>query len=221
MQRKMQPFTPAMRWVGERQIMALCIAVAVIVPLVSLKLANSAIEAAKSSIWTVQIDAAGAYTVAPASMASPDDEVYKEMAMQAAELSLKRNPKGLSYPEFVTRMFSGAALDDVQSHVKATLADRTQRNLYDSPEITAVEQLDKASTATTYRVTGIIIRSASVDGYATRDRGQFKMLIQLDPQPMLTLRGRYPFVPKRWAVKIKWDSGGSEEWGNGLREIKR
>jgi hypothetical protein len=209
-------FKPAERWLGERQVMVLLIAISILSLFSALWFSVNAIRESRKQTWVVVLDDSGAYTIAPASLEDSSSALFLEIAMQAAELSLKRNPNGLSYPEFADKMFSDLAVRDLMNHVSATKDDRKRRNLYDSPEIEKVEKLDENSRELAYRVVGVIVRSGALDGQALRETGRFRLFVKLVKQPMLRERGRYPFSVVQWALKIEWNDSSREEWGNGL-----
>lgn len=212
-------FRPAVLWLGERQIISFCVFIAIISPILSLWYLSSALKNARATTWTVQTDAAGAFTIAPATFLDPDAQVFREICIQAADLSFKRNPSGLSYLEFIDRMFVDAARAKLVGHVSAQADRRKRLNLVDSPEIQVIERVDKSTLDFSYRVKGIIVRSGIIEGNASRDVGRFSLLLRLAPQPGLQNRARYPFVVVDWGVRIEWEKQGREEWSDSQRLI--
>lgn len=205
-------FTVAQRWLAEHQVKVLCIAVAILSPLVSLWFVKDAITKAKEATWVYQVDATGAITWAPASIADPSSGLYREVVMQAAEAYLKRNPEGLSNPEIAQRFFRGNVWAAVQRDLNAQSQDRKRRNLYDQAEFSRLpERLDENATALRYRVVGYIIRSGVIDGLPQRDVGEFRMGIELAPQSELRMKGTFPFEVAQYRGTITWRSDGRVE----------
>lgn len=205
-------FTVSKRWLAQHQIATLCIVVAIIVPLLSLWFVASSVSKMKESVWVWNIDDSGSFTWAPASIADPSSKVYREVAMQAAESYLKRNPEGLSNPEIATRYFTGEVWRAVTRDITAQANDRKRRNLYDQVEFTRQpERLDPNSNLLRYRVVGFIVRSGVIDGMAQRDVGEFRMGIELTPQIQMREKGRFPFQVSQYRVTVTWKSDGRVE----------
>ena len=203
------PFTPVMRWVAERQLRIICIAIAIFSPLLALWWTQSSIRAVKAATWTYNVDATGAITYAPVALAEPESMVYREVGLQAAQMYFTRNPKGLSFPEFAERLFTDEAMKLVNETLRSQRAERERRNLFDQPEIAEVKVRDPGLLR--YRVVGFVVRSGAVDALPLRDVGDFVMVLELVPQPALVQKARYPFAVSRFSVKITWRSDGVVE----------
>jgi hypothetical protein len=190
----------------------LCILLALAALCIALHYSVRAAEAAKSRAWVVLLDDSGTYTVAPAVGDDPRARIFQDICVQAAELALRRNPSGLSFPEFAEKFFTGFSPEVLRANLMAEREERVRRNLFDLPEVEKVEKLDENSRELAYRVTGKIIRSGALEGIALREVGEFRMFVLLEPQPDLSIRGRYPFVCSKWGLRIRWDDGSTEEW---------
>lgn len=218
------PFGPGKRFLAERQVVVISIAVAIISLLLALNYSVRTSEASKQKAWVVLLDDSGSYTIAPAVSDDPKARIFQDISVQVAELSLRRNPSGLSFPEFAAKIFDGFATDVLAAQLRQEADERVRRNLFDLAEIERVEKIDENTRELAYRVVGKIVRSGALEGIAIREVGQFRMFVLLAPQPQLSERGRYPFVCTNWAVRITWDDGSNEEWSatNKLpRELRR
>ena len=205
-------FSLPQRWLAQHQIITLCVAIAIIVPLFSLWFVASTVSKMKEAVWIWNVDDSGSFTWAPAAIADPSSRLYREVSMQAAEAYLKRNPEGLSNPEIAARYFTGEVWRAVARDISSQASDRKRRNLYDQIEFTRQpERLDPNSTMLRYRVVGYIIRSGVIDGLAQRDVGEFRMGIELTPQSQIREKGRFPFQVSQYRVTIAWKSDGREE----------
>ena len=65
--------------------------------------------------------------------------------LQAAQACFTRNPSGLSYPEVAGRLFVGESWRLLEGEVRAELAERKRRNLYDHPEVEGIDVLDEGA----------------------------------------------------------------------------
>jgi hypothetical protein len=206
------PFGPGKRFLAERQVSLICIVIALASAFLALHYSVRAAEAAKSRAWVVLLDDSGAYTIAPAVGQDPKARIFQDICVQAAELALRRNPSGLSFPEFAEKFFTGFSPEVLKTNLMAERDERVRRNLFDMPEVEKVEKLDENSRELAYRVSGKIIRSGALEGIALREVGEFRMFVLLEPQPDLSIRGRYPFVCSKWGLRVRWDDGSTEEW---------
>jgi hypothetical protein len=207
---KSSPFTPTMRWVAEHQIKVICIGIAIIVPLMSLYILAKGIHDAKSRFWAYSVDASGVITYAPVDIVDANSTLYKEICMQAGQLFFTRNPKGLSYPEFASRLCAGDAWALLQAILRDQSKDRELRNLYDQAEVSSVKVRD--ATLRRYLIEGVIVRSGVLDGLPVRTRGDFKMAAEMIDQPIADVKGRYPFAVGKFYVEITWSDGKKEVW---------
>ena len=206
------PFGPGKRFLVERQVTIISLAVALLSLVAALHYVSTITRDAKANAWVVLLDDSGTYTISPASMEYGADRIFNDICVQAAELALRRTPNGLSFPEFAERFFSGFAPKVIMMQLQAERADRVQRNLFDQPEVTKVEKLTDNARELNFRVRGKVIRSGAIEGIALREVGEFSMFVQLAAQPNLNERGRYPFVCTNWGVRITWDDMSKEEW---------
>ena len=206
------PFGPGKRFLVERQVTVLSLGVALLSMVAALHYSAKVAKASKENAWVVLLDDSGTYTISPASIEYGVARIFNDICVQAAELSLRRTPNGLSFPEFAERFFTGFAPKVIMMQLQSERADREQRNLFDQPEVTRVEKLTDNSRELTFRVTGKIIRSGAIEGIALREVGECTMFVKLSPQPNLNERGRYPFVCSNWGVRITWDDLSKEEW---------
>ncbi len=92
------PFTPAARWVAERQVKVLCLIVAILSPLVSLALLVRGTARLQAGIWTYSVDGVGTIHYGPVTPADARSALFREILLQATQACFTRIPAGLSYP---------------------------------------------------------------------------------------------------------------------------
>ncbi|AHF94957.1 hypothetical protein OPIT5_00035 (plasmid) [Opitutaceae bacterium TAV5] len=207
------------RWFAEYRLKAFLIAVAILVPLVSLKWTKDAIAESKRATWVWNTDSNGVLVFAPAELADPDSRIFREIGIQAAEVYLKRNPAGLSNPELLTRYYTAEAQKAVRLELRSQEDERNRRNLYDQPEFTRMpERLDDSGGALRYRIQGFIVRSGVIDGLPQRDVGDFRLSIELTPTVAVMDKGRFPYQINRYKKTVVWRSNKrSEEFTSALK----
>ena len=202
-------FTPAERWVAEHHVKALCVAIAVAAPLTALWLLEAGTANLARGVWAYSVDGAGTIHYGPVKPADARSALYREILLQAAQACFTRNPSGLSYPEVARRIFVGESWRQLEGEVRAELAERHRRNLYDHPEVEGIDVIDEGAAAR-YRVRGFIVRSGAVEGLPYQPpAGEFHLMVELAPQPDALLEGRYPFVVTRHKATVRWGEGGS------------
>ena len=198
------PFTPAARWVAEEQVKVLCMAVATVSPLASLWMLTRAAASLHGGIWAYSVDGAGTIHYGPVRPADARSALFREILLQAAQACLTRNPSGLSYPELARRIFVGESWRNLEADVRSELGERRRRNLFDHPEVEAIEVLDEGSSPR-YRVRGFVVRSGAVEGLAYQPpAGEFHLIVELAPQDDAMQQGRYPFVVVRHRSVVRW-----------------
>lgn len=199
------PFTPAMRWVAEEQVKTVCLAVAILSPLLSLLLLRSGTANLHAGLWAYSVDGVGAIHYGPVTPADAKSSVFREILLQAAQAYYTRNPSGLSYPEIAKRIFVGDSWKRLEREVIDENPERKRRNLYDHPEVEAIEPLDESGSALRYRVRGFIVRTGAVEGLAYEPPpGEFHLIVELSPQRDALLQGRYPFVVTGHNTAVRW-----------------
>jgi hypothetical protein len=197
-------FTPAARWVAEHQIKVLCMAVATVVPLLSLWLLERGTAALKDGVWAYSVDGAGTIHYGPVKPAEAQSALFREILLQAAQACLTRNPSGLSYPEVARRIFVGESWRALEGEVRAELPERKRLNLYDHPEVEGIDVLDEGSSPR-YRVRGFVVRSGAVEGLPYQPPpGEFHLIVELAPQEDAMEQGRYPFVVVHHRCAVRW-----------------
>jgi len=197
-------FTPAARWVAEQQVKVLCVVVAIASPLASLAILLRATGNLGRGIWAYSVDGAGTIHYGPVKPADARSALFREILLQAAQACFTRNPSGLSYPELARRIFVGESWRTLDGDVRAELAERRRRNLYDHPEVEAIEVLDEGASPR-YRVRGFVVRSGSVEGLAYQPPpGEFHLIVELAAQDDAMQQGRYPFVVVRHRAAVRW-----------------
>jgi len=197
-------FTPAARWVAEHQVKALCMGVAVASPLASLWMLMRGAGSLHDGVWAYSVDGAGTIHYGPVQPADARSALFREILLQAAQACFTRNPSGLSYPEVARRIFVGESWRTLEADVRAELPERKRRNLYDHPEVEAIDVLDEGSSPR-YRVRGFIVRSGSIEGLAFQPpAGEFHLIVELRPQEEALQQGRYPFVVVRHRAALRW-----------------
>jgi hypothetical protein len=202
------PFTPAAHWVAEHQVKVLCMVVAAASPTVSLWLLARGTSNLRQGIWAYSVDGAGTIHYGPVKPAEARSELFREILLQAAQACFTRNPSGLSYPEVAGRIFVGESWRMLEGEVRAELAERKRRNLYDHPEVEGIDVLDEGSQPR-YRVRGFIVRSGAVEGLPYQPpSGEFHLIVELAPQEEAMLQGRYPFVVVRHRAVVHWPKEG-------------
>jgi hypothetical protein len=202
-------FTPAARWVAEHQVKVLCMAVATVVPLLSLWLLERGTASLRDGVWAYSVDGAGTIHYGPVKPAEAQSALFREILLQAAQACLTRNPSGLSYPEVARRIFVGESWRSLESDVRAELPERKRLNLYDHPEVEGIDILDEG-TSPRYRVRGFVVRSGAVEGLPYQPPpGEFHLIVELAPQEDAMEQGRYPFVVVRHRCAVRW-SGDKE-----------
>jgi len=197
-------FTPAARWVAEQQVKVLCVVVAIASPLASLAILLRATGNLGRGIWAYSVDGAGTIHYGPVRPADARSALFREILLQAAQACFTRNPSGLSYPELARRIFVGESWRALDGEVRAELAERRRRNLYDHPEVEAIEVLDEGASPR-YRVRGFVVRSGSVEGLAYQPPpGEFHLIVELAAQDDAMQQGRYPFVVVHHRAAVRW-----------------
>jgi hypothetical protein len=197
-------FTPAARWVAEHQIKVLCMAVATVVPLLSLWLLERGTAGLKEGVWAYSVDGAGTIHYGPVKPAEAQSALFREILLQAAQACLTRNPSGLSYPEVARRIFVGDSWRTLEGDVRAELPERKRLNLYDHPEVEGIDVLDEGSSPR-YRVRGFVVRSGAVEGLPYQPPpGEFHLIVELAPQEDAMEQGRYPFVVLHHRCSVRW-----------------
>lgn len=197
-------FAPAVRWVAEQQVKVLCMAVAVASPLASLIVLFGATRNLGRGVWAYSVDGAGTIHYAPVRPAEARSALFREILLQAAQACFTRNPGGLSYPEVARRIFVGDSWRTLDGEVRAELAERRRRNLFDHPEVEAIDVLDEGSSPR-YRVRGFVVRSGSVEGLAFQPPpGEFHLIVELSAQDDAMQQGRYPFVVVHHRAVVRW-----------------
>jgi hypothetical protein len=199
-------FTPAARWVAEQQVKVLCVVVAIASPLASLGILLRATGNLGRGIWAYSVDGAGTIHYGPVRPADARSALFREILLQAAQACFTRNPSGLSYPELARRIFVGESWRTLDGEVRAELAERRRRNLYDHPEVEAIEVLDEGASPR-YRVRGFVVRSGSVEGLAYQPPpGEFHLIVELAAQDDAMQQGRYPFVVVHHRAAVRWNA---------------
>jgi hypothetical protein len=197
-------FTPAARWVAEHQVKVLCMAVATVVPLLSLWLLERGAASLKEGVWAYSVDGAGTIHYGPVKPAEAQSALFREILLQAAQACLTRNPSGLSYPEVARRIFVGESWRTLEADVRSELPERKRLNLYDHPEVEGIDILDEGSSPR-YRVRGFVVRSGAVEGLPYQPPpGEFHLIVELAPQEDAMEQGRYPFVVVRHRCVVHW-----------------
>jgi hypothetical protein len=200
-------FTPAARWVAERQVKVLSMAVAVASPLASLFVLLRATRNLERGVWAYSVDGAGTIHYGPVRPAEARSALFREILLQAAQACFTRNPGGLSYPEVARRIFIGDSWRMLEGDVRSELAERRRRNLYDHPEVEAIDVLDEGSSPR-YRVRGFVVRSGSVEGLAYQPPpGEFHLIVELAAQDDAMQQGRYPYVVAHHRAVVRWPAG--------------
>jgi hypothetical protein len=198
------PFSPAARWVAERQIKVLCLIVAILSPLLSLGLLVRGTGRLQAGIWTYSVDGAGTIHYGPVAPADAQSALFREILLQATQAYFTRNPAGLSYPEVARRMFVDDSWRQLEAEVRAQAPERKRRNLYDHPEVEGIEVLDEGGVAR-YRIRGFLVRSGAMDGLPYEPApGEFHLIVEVSPQVDALLAGRYPFVVTRHRATVRW-----------------
>jgi len=198
------PFTPAARWVAERQIKVLCMAVAVISPSAALWMLQRGTASLHDGVWAYSVDGAGTIHYGPVKPADASSALFREILLQAAQAFLTRNPAGLSYPEVARRIFVGESWRGLEAEVAAERVERKRRNLYDHPEVEGIDLLDGGG-APRFRVRGFVVRTGAVEGLPYQPPpGEFHLIVELSPQPDALAEGRYPFVVTRHRATVRW-----------------
>jgi hypothetical protein len=201
-------FTPAAHWVAEHQVKVLCLAVAIASPAIALWVLGRGVEALHQGIWVYSVDGAGTIHYGPVKPAEASSALFREILLQAAQACFTRNPAGLSYPEVAARLFVGESWRTLQGEVRAELAERRRRNLYDHPEVEGIDVLDEGTPAR-YRVRGFIVRSGAVEGLPYQPPpGEFHLIVELSAQADAMVQGRYPFVIVRHRAVVRWPKAG-------------
>jgi len=201
------PFTPAARWVGERQILCLCLAIAIASPLAALSLLVRGAGRLREGVWAYSVDGAGTIHYGPVKPADAQSALFREILLQAAQACFTRNPSGLSYPEVARRLFVDGSWRQLEEEVHTELPERKRRNLYDHPEVEGIDVLDEGATPR-YRIRGFIVRSGAVEGLPYEPApAEFHLIVELAPQADALLSGRYPFVVVRHRAAAHWPSG--------------
>jgi len=199
-----QAFTPAVRWVAEQQVKVLCMAVAVASPLASLLALLGATRNLGRGVWAYSVDGAGTIHYGPVRPAEARSALFREILLQAAQACFTRNPGGLSYPEVARRIFVGDSWRMLEGEVRSELAERRRRNLYDHPEVEAIDVLDEGSSPR-YRVRGFVVRSGSLEGLAYQPPpGEFHLIVELAAQDDAMQQGRYPYVVVHHRAVVRW-----------------
>jgi len=198
------PFTPAQRWVAEHQVKVLCMVVATASPLASLWLLERGTAGLREGVWAYSVDGAGTIHYGPVKPADARSALFREILLQAAQACFTRNPSGLSYPEVARRIFVADSWKTLEGDVREQLPERKLRNLYDHPEVEAIDVLDEGATPR-YRVRGFIVRSGAVEGLSYQPPpGEFHLVVELAPQEDALQQGRYPFVVVRHRASVRW-----------------
>jgi hypothetical protein len=198
--------TPAVRWVADEQIRVLCVAIAIASPLLSLWWVRGVTEATRQGVWAYSVDGAGTIHYGPVRPADARSSLFREILLQAAQAALTRNPSGLSYPEVARRMFVGESWRQLEAEVRSESPERKRRNLYDHPEVEAIEVIDDGPRPR-FRVRGFVVRSGAVDGLAYEPApGEFHLIAEVADQPDALQQGRYPFVIVRHRLTVHWPS---------------
>ena len=198
-------FTPAARWVAEEQIKVLCILVAIISPLIALFFLQRGTANLRAGIWAYSVDGTGAIHYGPVTQADAKSALFREILLQAAQAYYTRNPSGLSYPEIARRIFVGDSWKKLDLELRDELPERKRRNLYDHPEVEAIDPLDENGSSLRYRIRGFIVRSGAVEGLPFEPPpGEFHLIVELSPQKDGLLQGRYPFVVTSHNAAARW-----------------
>jgi len=178
--------------------------VAVASPAISLWMLARGTANLRQGIWAYSVDGAGTIHYGPVGLADARSALFREILLQAAQACFTRNPSGLSYPEVAGRIFVGDSWRTLEGDVRAELAERKRRNLYDHPEVEGIEVLDEGSQPR-YRVRGFIVRSGAVEGLPYQPpAGEFHLIVELAPQEEALQQGRYPFVVVRHRAVVRW-----------------
>ncbi len=203
------PFTPAVRWAGEQQVKVLCLAIAILVPLLALVILERGTANLKSGIWAYSVDGVGAIHYGPVTPADAKSALFREILLQAAQAYYTRNPTGLSYPEIARRLFVGESWKKLERELRAEDAERKRRNLYDHPEVESIDPLDETGSSLRYRIRGFIVRTGAVEGLAFEPpAGEFHLIVELAPQKDALQQGRYPFVVTGHNAAARWPDAG-------------
>lgn len=197
-------FTPAARWVAEEQVKVLCMVVATASPLASLWLLARATGNLSRGVWAYSVDGVGTIHYGPVKPADARSALFREILLQAAQACFTRNPSGLSYPEVARRIFVGESWRALDSEVRSELSERRRRNLYDHPEVEAIDVLDEGPDPR-FRVRGFVVRSGAVEGLAYQPpAGEFHLIVELAPQEDALQQGRYPYVVVHHRAVVRW-----------------
>ena len=204
-------FTPVTRWLGDHQAKVLCIVIAILVPLASLALLERATANLRTGVWAYSVDAAGSIHYSPVSAADAKSTLFREILLQATQSYYTRNPAGLSYPEIARRIFVGESWKHLQQDLDTEGPERKRRNLYDHPEVEAIELLDESPSAYRYRVRGYVVRAGSIEGLPFQPPpGEFHLIVELTTQTDALQQGRYPFVIDKANAAVHWPSSQAQ-----------
>jgi hypothetical protein len=197
-------FTPAARWVAEHQVKVVSMMVAVASPVASLWLLERGTSNLREGVWAYSVDGAGTIHYGPVKPAEARSALFREILLQAAQAALTRNPAGLSYPEVARRIFVGESWRQLQAEVKAGLAERKRRNLYDHPEVEGIDVLEDGPSPR-FRVRGFVVRSGAVEGLPYQPpAAEFHLVVELEAQRDAMEEGRYPYVVARHRCTVRW-----------------
>jgi hypothetical protein len=98
----------------------------------------------------------------------------------------------------------GDSWKELEREERSELPERKRRNLYDHPEVEGIDVLDEGSSPR-YRVRGFVVRSGAVEGLPYQPPpGEFHLIVELAPQEVALLQGRYPFVVVRHRAVVRW-----------------
>jgi hypothetical protein len=199
-------FDIATRWFAEHRTKSLCIAVAILSPLLSLYFVLGVVRSSKERMWIWHADDNGVLTYAPASIGDSQSVVFREIAQQAVEVMLKQDPKGLSNEAMIARYMTPEAATALRAHVKFFERERQRLNLFDQASFTAPPQLiDDSGGSLRFRLVGQIIRSGAIDRtQLVRNVGDFNVGIQLVPNTSIADRGRFPYVVADYRITVDW-----------------
>jgi hypothetical protein len=199
------------RLAAEHQMKMLCIAVAIVVPLICLVLVGQAVRDARTPQTTIALDGSGVMHIGPLESLNPDAALFREISLQIAQTHFNRNPKGLDAAEMAERLYTSESLKNLQDEVAAEASLMERRNYFQQVQVVEIEPLDKGDLKQKpkYRIKGYIVRNGIVDGISQRESPMyFRLTVELDQNPDFGVRGQYPYKVNRY--KLSWTNSRFE-----------
>lgn len=173
--------------------MKICLAVAIVSPLLSGVITYLSIVAANEPLRGFAIDAADNFIVGPLRDIN-QTTAFDAISRLSTRALLSRNPRGFDDPDLIETLFYQNAKTKADADLKMQLPNLSARAMHQKVEVSQMQSIAAQGRSRSVRIDGQLIRAGSVAGYAVNEAEPFALIVAIAPNPRLGERGQYPYV---------------------------